>query len=225
MIEQDFFSDLRRFLALEYREQSIYPAQTHVMRALESVDFDRVRVVILGQDPYHGANQAIGLSFAVPNDFFPKPPSLINIFKELSADLGVAVSRDQSDLTGWVEQGVLLLNSVLTVRHGQAFSHQKKGWEIFTDQVIKSLNSRKDPVVFILWGASAQKKRALISAKHHFVIESVHPSPLSAYRGFFGSKPFSKVNHILVDELKQEPIDWLHLSSECANNRLKRVSF
>jgi uracil-DNA glycosylase len=194
---QDYFKKLTRFLVAEHQtKKKIYPQSDWVLRALQMVDYDKVKVVILGQDPYHGAGQAIGLSFGVPNELAPKPPSLQNIFKELESDLGIKIPPAQSDLTGWAEQGVLLLNAVLTVRHGQAFSHRDAGWEQFTDHVIGKLNEREAPMVFILWGAAAQRKKTLITNPRHLVLESPHPSPLSAHRGFFGSKPFSKVNKI-----------------------------
>jgi uracil-DNA glycosylase len=213
-VEQSYFKKLSRFLIREYQSQkNIYPRRHWVLRALQLVDYDHVKVVILGQDPYHGEGQAIGLSFGVPNGLFPKPPSLMNILKEMGSDLGIQIPKDQSDLTGWAEQGVLLLNAVLTVRHGQAFSHRDAGWECFTDRVIAALNEREKPLVFILWGAAAQKKKALITNPRHFVLESPHPSPLSASRGFFGSRPFSKVNEILVKKLNQSPIDWSKMST------------
>ena len=211
---QDYFKKLTRFLKDEYQsKKKIYPQRSWVLRALQSVDYDDVKVVILGQDPYHGAGQAIGLSFGVPNGLSPLPPSLMNILKELESDLGIKIPEGQSDLTGWAGQGVLLLNAILTVRHGEAFSHREAGWASFTDRVIAALNEREKPVIFILWGAAAQKKKALITQPRHFILESVHPSPLSAYRGFFGSRPFSKVNEILVKRLKQSPVDWSRVSS------------
>jgi uracil-DNA glycosylase len=212
--DQTYFKKLTRFLINEYQsKKNIHPEKQWILRALQIVDYDQVKVVILGQDPYHGEGQAIGLSFGVPNGLFPKPPSLMNILKELNSDLGVEVQKDRSDLTGWAEQGVLLLNAVLTVRHGQAFSHRDAGWEEFTDRVISRLNEREKSVIFILWGAAAQKKKAMITNSRHFILESPHPSPLSASRGFFGSRPFSKANQILVGKLNQSPIDWAKLSS------------
>lgn len=206
--EKPYFKSLVRFLKDEYSaKKMIYPQRSNIFKALQAVDYTKVKVVILGQDPYHGKDQAIGLSFAVPNELFPKPPSLQNIFKELADDLSIKVPEGKSDLSGWAEQGVLLLNAVLTVRAAQAFSHRDKGWENFTDRIIEILNERTDPVIFILWGSAAQKKKTLITNKQHFIIESAHPSPLSAYRGFFGSKPFSKVNQILT-KLGKTPIDW-----------------
>lgn len=211
--DKDYFRSLTGFLKQEYaKKQSVYPPRPLILKALQAVDYDQVKVVILGQDPYHGAHQAIGLSFAVPNELKPKPPSLQNIFKEIASDLKVDMAGKGSDLSGWVDQGVLLLNTVLTVRASQAFSHRDKGWEHFTDQVIRQLNDREKPVVFILWGAPARKKKALITNKRHFILESAHPSPLSANGGFFGSRPFSRANAIL-EKLGEKPIDWSKTSS------------
>ena len=213
VVNEKFFKDLSSFLKAEYKaKKQIYPARENVMRALRELDFPDVKVVILGQDPYHGAGQAIGFSFAVPNELFPKPPSLQNIFKELVADLGVTLPPKQSDLTGWVEQGVLLLNTVLTVEAATPLSHRDQGWEQFTDQVITQLGEREDPLVFILWGSHAQKFKAKINLKIHKVIESAHPSPLSAYRGFFGSKVFSKTNEYLK-QMGKKSIDWTRISA------------
>jgi uracil-DNA glycosylase len=179
---------------------------------LREVDFDRVNVVILGQDPYHGPGQAIGLSFAVPNDLRPKPPSLVNISKEIAADLGQSLQGYGSDLSGWVEQGVLLFNTVLTVRAAEAFSHRKQGWETFTDEIIRQLDERDAPMVFLLWGAAAIKKKDLLKSGRHVVLESVHPSPLSAHRGFFGCKHFSKANAAL-GQFGRPPINWTRTTS------------
>lgn len=218
--EQPYFKALSKFLVSEYQaKRSIFPQRHWVLRALQMVDFDRVKVVILGQDPYHGEGQAIGLSFGVPNELLPKPPSLQNIFKELKADLGIEVPRDQSDLTGWAEQGVLLLNAVLTVRQAQAFSHRDQGWERFTDRVIALLNEREEPMIFVLWGAAAQKKKALITNRQHFILESAHPSPLSAHRGFLGSRPFSKINELLTKKMGSKPIDWSRVTVGTATAR------
>jgi uracil-DNA glycosylase len=211
--EAPYFRELTRFLRDEYASgHKIYPSDDCVFRALQEVDFASVRVVLLGQDPYHGEGQAIGLSFGVPNSLRPKPPSLKNILKELESDLGCALPLEASDLTGWARQGVLLLNTVLTVRQGQAFSHRDRGWERFTDRVINLLNERQEPVVFILWGSAAQKKKEHITGAHHALICAAHPSPLSAYRGFFGSKPFSKVNAILTNRFGQAPIHWAQVT-------------
>lgn len=206
--DKDYFSGLTKFLRSEYQSgKQIFPPRDRVLRALQTVDYDDVKVVILGQDPYHGPGQAMGLSFAVPNALSPKPPSLVNIFKEIESDLGKKVDRSKSELSHWAKQGVLLLNTVLTVRMGQANSHREKGWENFTDRAIGLLNERKDPLVFILWGGPARKKKALITNQWHYVIESPHPSPLSAHYGFFKSRPFSKANAIL-EKLGKTPIAW-----------------
>ncbi len=206
--DKEYFTKLTSFLRSEYKSgQTIFPPRDRVLRALQSLDYDAVRVVILGQDPYHGPGQAIGLSFAVPNTLTPKPPSLVNIFKEIESDLGKKVDRASSELTHWTAQGVLLLNTVLTVRRAQAFSHRAQGWENFTDRIIRNLNERTDPIVFILWGAPSRKKKELITGKQHRIIESAHPSPLSAHNGFFGSRPFSRANALLA-EMGKPPIDW-----------------
>jgi uracil-DNA glycosylase len=207
-----FFKKLTQFLKEEYQAKKIiYPARENVLRALQELDLPKVKVVILGQDPYHGPRQAIGLSFAVPNDLFPKPPSLKNIFKELQSDLQISLPEGKSDLSGWVKQGVLLLNTVLTVEAATPLSHRDQGWEAFTDRVLSELNARENPLVFVLWGSHAQKLKAKIDLKKHAVLESVHPSPLSAYRGFFGSKVFSKINQKLI-QFGETPIDWSRVS-------------
>lgn len=201
-----YMTELRAFLKNEIDAGlQIYPKTSHWFAAFDHTQFDKVKVVILGQDPYHGAGQAHGLSFSVPRGV-PPPPSLINIFKELETDVGLK-RPGHGHLMNWAEQGVLLLNSVLTVREGQAASHQKRGWETFTDQVIHALNEKREHLVFILWGAYAQKKGQFIDRKKHLVIEGVHPSPLSAPRGFMGSRPFSKCNDYLVKN-GRSPIDW-----------------
>ncbi|WP_051912688.1 uracil-DNA glycosylase [Carnobacterium funditum] len=199
------YKKLALFLAEEYRDQTIYPEKTHIWQAFEWTPYHKVRVVILGQDPYHGPNQAHGLSFSV-NPGVKTPPSLVNIYKELEADLGY-MPVNHGYLKSWADQGVLLLNTVLTVRKGEAHSHRKKGWEEVTDQVIKALNEREEPIVFLLWGKPSIKKRNLINEDKHIVLTAPHPSPLSAYRGFFGSKPFSKANEALK-KMKQDPINW-----------------
>lgn len=210
--KQEYFQKLTRFLVSEHRAgKKIFPESKNVLRAIQSLDLPEVKVVILGQDPYHGAGQAVGLSFAVPNTLRPKPPSLQNIFKEIHDELGVAMPAGDSDLTGWVAQGVLLLNAVLTVRANQAFSHRGQGWEDFTDTIIRELDRRKDPVIFLLWGSAAQKKKALIQGKQHFILESAHPSPLSAHRGFFGNGHFKKTNEILR-KLGKKEIQWDRVS-------------
>ena len=207
-INEGYFQKLTQFLRQEYGSgKHIYPERSRVLRALQEVDYPDVKVVILGQDPYHGAGQAVGLSFAVPNELSPKPPSLINIFKELESDLEKPVNRNQSELSQWAAQGVLLLNTVLTVRRSEAFSHRKQGWEIFTDKIISLLNQREEPIIFILWGSPARSKKALITNAQHRIIESAHPSPLSAHRGFLGSRPFSKSNRLL-SELGKTEIAW-----------------
>lgn len=209
---KEYFRSLMAFLQGEQKSNvPIFPVRENIFKALELVDLPDVSVVILGQDPYHGSGQAIGLSFAVPNSHFPKPPSLQNIFKELQADLGVSLPEGRSDLSGWVSQGVLLLNSVLTVRAEEAFSHREQGWEAFTDEIIRALDEREVPVIFLLWGAAAQKKKMLIRNSRHFFLESAHPSPLSAYRGFLGNRHFSKTNSILK-KLGRPEIKWERVS-------------
>ncbi|MBD8070068.1 uracil-DNA glycosylase [Bacillus sp. PS06] len=203
--KQDYFLSLSQFIKEECDTFNIYPEKKNVFRSFELTDFNQVKVVILGQDPYHGPGQANGLSFSVQPGV-KIPPSLMNIFKELQDDLGCAIPTHGS-LEKWAGQGVLLLNTVLTVRQGEANSHKGKGWERFTDQVIKHLNEREEPVIFILWGNPAQSKSKLITNDHHFVLTAPHPSPLSVYRGFFGSKPFSKVNKILKEQGLSE-INW-----------------
>jgi len=211
--EQDYFKKLGAFLNSEYRSRRvIYPARDNILRALKLVDYDNVEVVILGQDPYHGPDQAVGLCFAVPNELRLKPPSLQNIFKEIKTDFKVELNKTESDLTGWAKQGVLLLNTVLTVRAREAFSHREKGWEVFTDKIISLLNQRKKPIVFMLWGAAAHKKAALLTNKDHFILRAAHPSPLSAHKGFFGAKPFSQTNRILRD-LDFPEINWQNISA------------
>ena len=203
--KKDYYIELRKFLIDEYKTKTIYPNMYDIFNALHYTKYEDVKVVILGQDPYHGPNQAHGLSFSV-NPGVPAPPSLVNIFKELNDDLGCYIPNN-GYLKKWTEQGILLLNTVLTVRAGQANSHKNMGWEYFTDKVISLLNSREEPIVFILWGKNAQSKQTIINNPKHCIIKSVHPSPLSAYRGFFGSKPFSKANQFLIS-IGKEPIDW-----------------
>ena len=205
---KDYFKNLKIFLNQEQKEKKeIFPPKAFRMRALQLTDFDQVKVVILGQDPYHGPGQAVGLSFAVPDEFFPKPPSLLNIFKEAQADLDFQWDKKSSELTGWAKQGVLLLNTILSVERSKPLSHQNRGWETLTDKVIQHLNQAPQKIVFILWGASAQKKKFLIDESRHSIFSSAHPSPLSAHRGFFGSKVFSKTNQILI-RWDESPIDW-----------------
>ena len=205
-LEADYIASLRVFLDGEMNQgKKIFPDPRTWFAVLDAVPFEDVRVVILGQDPYHGEGQAHGFSFSVPDGVKP-PPSLVNIYKELQNDLGISPAKT-GNLTPWVKQGVLLLNSVLTVESGLAGRHQGKGWELFTDRIIHTLAEERDGLVFILWGAYAQKKGAFINRKRHLVITSAHPSPLSAYRGFFGSKPFSKVND-WITRRGEKPIDW-----------------
>lgn len=203
--EQPYFVELAQFVRDEYKKGAVYPPPKHIFRAFDLTPFDKVRVVILGQDPYHGPGQANGLCFAVGAGV-PLPPSLQNIFKELESDLGQAVQKS-GDLERWAAQGVLLLNATLTVRAQSAGSHQGKGWEQFTDAAIKALSEKREHLVFILWGNYAKAKGAHIDRVRHLVIESPHPSPFSASSGFFGSKPFSKTNAYLR-KIGQEPIDW-----------------
>ncbi|CCJ08684.1 uracil-DNA glycosylase [Methylocystis sp. SC2] len=203
--EQPYFGALREFIRGEYAARRIYPPAPQIFRAFDECPFDSVKVVILGQDPYHGAGQACGLCFAV-GPGTPPPPSLQNIFKEIEADLGRPVSRDP-DLTRWARQGVLLLNATLTVRENAAGSHQNKGWEQFTDAAIHALSRERNGVVFMLWGAYARRKGAGIDRREHLVLECAHPSPLSAHNGFFGCRHFSKANDYLIGH-GQAPIEW-----------------
>lgn len=204
--EEPYFADLQRFLSAERSEHQVFPPTEQVFAALQQTPLHQVKVVILGQDPYHGFGQAHGLCFSVPKDV-AVPPSLRNIFKELQADLGVGAPSG-GNLDSWAKQGVLLLNTTLTVRSASPGSHRGRGWERFTDQVIKVVNNQRPPVVFILWGASARKKRTMIDLRRHQVIESAHPSPLSAYRGFFGSAPFSRANAAL-SAAGSATVDWV----------------
>ena len=203
--EKDYYRALRRFLDEEYASRVIYPIPRDIYNALRYTTYENTRVVILGQDPYHEKGQAHGLSFSV-NKGIDIPPSLVNIYEELHDDLGVRIPS-HGCLTKWAKQGVLLLNAVLTVREHQANSHRGKGWEILTDKIIEKLNEKDEPVVFILWGNNARSKKRLITDPKHLIIESVHPSPLSAYNGFFGSKPFSRTNRFLTSH-GMAPIDW-----------------
>ena len=201
---KEYYLKLRQFLKSEYAARTIYPDMYSIFNAFKYTSYENVKVVIIGQDPYHEPGQAQGLCFSVPADF-KKPPSLVNIYKEIEAELGI--HRESGSLEDWAQQGILLLNAVLTVRAGSAGSHAGKGWEIFTDRVIEILNQRDDPVIFILWGGYARKKKSLITNPKHFVLESAHPSPLSAYNGFFGNGHFKKVNEILRS-LGKEEIKW-----------------
>ena len=200
-----YFETLKTFLVEEKKSHTIYPSGANIFAAFEHTPFESVEVVILGQDPYHGVGQAHGLSFSVQDDV-PHPPSLQNIFKELKDDLGCNIPKS-GNLTAWAKQGVFLLNTVLTVRASEANSHRNQGWENFTDAVIKTLSTQKEHLVFILWGSPAGAKASLIDGKKHLILHAPHPSPLSSYRGFFGSKPFSKSNDYLVAKGKK-PIDW-----------------
>ena len=203
--EKEYYQKLRKFLISEYHTRTIYPDMYDIFNALHYTSYHDTKVVILGQDPYHGKDQAHGLSFSVRKGV-AIPPSLLNIYKELHDDLGCYIPNN-GYLKPWADQGVLLLNASLTVRAGVANSHRNIGWEIFTDKVIEILNERDKPVIFILWGANARSKKKYITNKQHYIIESPHPSPLSAHNGFFGSKPFSRANEILKS-LGEEPIDW-----------------
>jgi len=203
--DRPYWAELMSFVAEERGAHTVFPPHEEVFAALHLTAFSAVKVLILGQDPYHGAGQAHGLSFSV-RDGVSKPPSLTNICKELETDLGLPVPAG-GNLEPWARQGVLLLNAALTVRAHQAASHQGRGWETFTDEVIRAVSAKADTTVFILWGASARKKKALIDLSRHVIIESPHPSPLSAHRGFLGSRPFSRANDALVAAGRQ-PVDW-----------------
>ena len=202
--EKEYFKNLLNYINEEYNNKTVYPLKENIFKALEYTDYNDIKVVILGQDPYHGEGEAQGLSFSIPNDI-RITPSLRNIFKELKNDLNI--ERTNTDLSDWAKQGILLLNAILTVCKDTPLSHKDKGWEIFTDEIIKKINEREEPVVFILWGNYARSKKKLITNKNHYVIESAHPSPLSASRGFFDSKPFSKTNNIL-NSINKESIRW-----------------
>lgn len=202
---KSYYLKLREFLKIEYRNQRVYPDMYDIFNALKYTAYSDVKAVIIGQDPYHGAGQAHGLCFSVKKGITP-PPSLVNIYKELQADLGISPAK-HGELTSWAKQGVLLLNAVLTVREGCPNSHKGMGWEILTDEIIRKLNDRQKPVAFILWGANAKSKSALITNSQHAVFTAAHPSPLSAYNGFFGCRHFSKVNNFLVHN-GLEPINW-----------------
>jgi uracil-DNA glycosylase len=199
-----YFKNLENMVRELYKVKEIYPEYNNIFNALKYTNYNEVKVVILGQDPYHGINQAHGLSFSV-NDKVKRPPSLVNIFKELENDLGI--KKDGNNLEYWAKQGVFLLNAILTVEKDRPLSHRGIGWEQFTDGIIKKLNDRQKPIVFVLWGSYARSKKEIITNKRHLIIESVHPSPLSAHRGFFGSKPFSKINNFL-EKNNIEKINW-----------------
>lgn len=203
--KKDYYLNLRKNLIHEYKNHTIYPSMYDIFNALKKVPYKDVKVVILGQDPYHGQGQAHGFSFSVQKGV-KTPPSLLNIYKELHDDLGLYIPNN-GNLIKWADQGVLLLNSTLTVRSHQANSHKDIGWSFLTDNIIKLLNEREKPIVFLLWGKFAQSKESLITNKRHLIIKSAHPSPFAAHRGFFGSKPFSKTNDFLIKN-KLSPIDW-----------------
>lgn len=203
--EKEYFYKLLRTLQIEYRDKTIFPPKKDVFKAMRLTDYDKIKVVIIGQDPYHGTGEAEGLSFSV-QDGVRKPPSLKNIFKELHDDLGYNEPKSGS-LIKWANEGVLLLNSILTVEKDKPLSHKKLGWERFTDEVIRKINEKETPVVFILWGNFARSKKDLITNSKHYIIESPHPSPFSARYGFFGSKPFSKTNRFLIKN-KISPVNF-----------------
>jgi len=202
---KEYYQNLRKNLAQEYRTHTVYPAMENIFNALKYTSYEDVKVLLLGQDPYHGEGQAHGLCFSVQKGI-QKPPSLKNMFKELYSDLGV-VEPSHGCLTDWAKQGVLLLNTVLTVRAAEPNSHKKLGWTIFTDRIIEILNDREDPVIFVLWGRNAIDKLPLITNTQHYVLTAAHPSPLSATRGFMGCKHYSKINEILLS-MGKTPIDW-----------------
>ena len=209
--EKEYYLKIRGILKDEYFSRTVFPPMNDIFNALKYTPYNETKVVILGQDPYHEIGQAHGLSFSVKRGI-KIPPSLVNIYKELNTDIGMAIPT-HGELTSWAKQGVLLLNATLTVRQGQANSHQSIGWSIFTDEVIKKLDKNDNPIVFILWGGNARSKKKYITNKNHFVIESVHPSPLSAYNGFFGSRPFSRANEFLRSN-GVKPINWNSIN-EC----------
>lgn len=209
-LQKTYFQELTYFIKQGRKSDSIFPEEQDVFKAFNITPFLKTKVVIIGQDPYHGKGQAHGLSFSVPNGV-KIPPSLKNIFKELYSDLGIPISTN-GNLIKWAKQGVLLLNTTLTVKEKKAGSHQKKGWERFTDHIINTISNDKEGVIFLLWGKFAQKKTNLIDCKKHFLLKAPHPSPLSAYSGFFGCKHFSKTNEILIKN-KKKPINWKLCSS------------
>ncbi|MBO6263999.1 MAG: uracil-DNA glycosylase [Clostridia bacterium] len=205
LFESKNYAEIRQFLKQEYSNYTVYPSMYDIFNAFKATPYNKVKAVILGQDPYHEPGQAHGLCFSV-KEGVALPPSLINIYKELNSDLGIAPCK-HGNLTKWAESGVLLLNTTMTVRRGQANSHKNCGWTWFTDEVIKILSAREKPMVFILWGGNARSKKSLIDREKHLVLESAHPSPLSAYNGFFGSRPFSKTNRFLAN-IGETPIEW-----------------
>tara|TARA_B100000902_G_scaffold304629_1_gene292892 strand:- start:136 stop:807 length:672 start_codon:yes stop_codon:yes gene_type:complete len=202
---KEYFKNLNNFLIEEDKKHNLFPEKEKIFAAINKTEFDKVKIIILGQDPYHGINQANGIAFSV-NDKIPSPPSLKNIFKELSSDLNKDTNNVK--LNNWAKQGVLLLNSILTVREDEPCSHQNKGWEIFTDKIVESLANKRQGLIFIIWGSKAKKKIKSIDLSNHYVLESSHPSPLSSYRGFFGCRHFSKSNKILRSLNKKE-IQWV----------------
>lgn len=203
--EKEYFKKLQDWLNCEYAEHTIFPPYNQIFNALNQVKYNDVKVVIIGQDPYHEIGQAMGMSFSVP-DGVVLPPSLKNIYKEIESEFGITCQKT-GDLTRWAKQGVLLLNAVLTVRQGQANSHKGKGWENITAEIIKKLNERQTPIVFLLWGKNAQEFKKYITNKNHYILKSAHPSPLSAYNGFFGNNHFKKCNEILLEH-NMRPIIW-----------------
>ena len=210
-LQKEYFLSLEEFLKNEYESHSVYPPKEDIFNALKYTPYENARVVILGQDPYHGNGQAHGLAFSVKAGV-KYPPSLKNIFKELKNELNIDAPRDNGELVGWAKQGVLLLNTTLTVREASPASHKGQGWEIFTDKIIELLNKKKRPVIFMLWGAHARSKTSLITNKNHLVLECAHPSPLSAYAGFFGTGHFKLVNEFLENR-GEMPIDWSRINT------------
>jgi uracil-DNA glycosylase len=204
-IHQPYFKELMDFICKEYKQYTCYPNQEDIFNSLNLTPIEDVKVLVLGQDPYHQPNQAMGLAFSVSKEV-KIPPSLRNIYKEMSDDLNIDIPS-HGDLSSWAKQGVMLMNAIWTVRENQPLSHKDKGWERFSDSIISLLNQKEEPMVFILWGAFARNKKSLITNKKHLIIENVHPSPLSAYRGFFGAKPFSKINRFLKENNRQ-PINF-----------------
>ena len=207
--EAPYFAELKHFLVAERQQYTCYPPGRLIFSAFDHTPFDKVKVVILGQDPYHEPGQAMGLCFSVPQGI-QVPPSLVNIITEINSDLGTSIPKTCGNLSGWAEQGVLLLNATLTVRAPQAGSHQRHGWEVFTDAAIQALSQKRNGIVFLLWGSYAIAKKSLIDTAKHFVLTAPHPSPLSAYRGFFGCRHFSQANNILVQQGLQ-PVDWTRI--------------
>lgn len=203
--QKEYYLNLREFLKREYTQYTVFPPMNDIFNSLRYADYDNIKAVIIGQDPYHEPNQAHGLAFSVKKGC-PIPPSLKNIYAELEADLGIPPCH-HGELTSWAKQGVLLLNNALTVRRGQANSHRGKGWEILTDKIIQCVNEKPEPVVYLLWGANAREKTKIINNPNHFILTAAHPSPLSAYNGFFGCRHFSKANDFLRSK-GAEPIDW-----------------